>query len=563
MAHSHDAFLGLLDAGKVATGRALSDWIATDSDEDNEVEAFMDKHVDLIEDASDFDLDLLRTDTANDHDLLMSFADQAEAVTRHHDPKLEALVEELAAIAAQAKAEGVGSQDERDKRKVLIFSYFADTVDWIAVHLADVVESDPRLAAFRGRITSLSGSQGSKEEVLWGFAPRTTDAPEGADEDLYDIAIATDVLSEGVNLQQCHHIINYDLPWNPMRLVQRHGRIDRIGSPHRTVYLRCVFPDAQLDELLGLEERLHRKIAQAAAAVGVTEVLPGSKANEVNFAETREEIERLRQGESELFERGGSAKGVLSGEEYRQELRKALENPELDARIKSLPWGSGSGMAVQRKGGSLGYVFCVRVGDHDRPLFRYIGMEDSLAPEIVDDTLACLDYARPQQEFETTRVLDDATYSTAFDAWRYALDSIVEQWNRAADPANLVPSVPKTMLRAVDLVRTSKPASMTTEEADRLVEALEAPYPERVVRTIRSAMGTEGTDAEIVEVIARTVVELGLEPSPPPEPLPEITGDDVHLVCWLAIVPPNTPLTIAEQIGQFPGASRMSGVACQ
>ena len=94
-----------------------------------------------------------------------------------------------------------------------------------------------------------------------------------------------------------------------MRLVQRHGRIDRIGSPHRAVYLRCVFPDAQLDELLGLEERLHRKIAQAAAAVGVTEVLPGSKANEVNFAETREEIERLRQGDTGLFEHGGSGQG--------------------------------------------------------------------------------------------------------------------------------------------------------------------------------------------------------------------------------------------------------------
>ena len=71
----------------------------------------------------------------------------------------------------------------------------------------------------------------------------TTDAPEGSDDDLYDILVTTDVLAEGVNLQQCRHIINYDLPWNPMRLVQRHGRIDRIGSPHAEAHLRCVFPD--------------------------------------------------------------------------------------------------------------------------------------------------------------------------------------------------------------------------------------------------------------------------------------------------------------------------------
>jgi hypothetical protein len=552
MAHSHDVLLSLLDAGRVATGKALADWIATDSDDTEEVDAFMGLHTDLLEDATDYDVDLLRTDVVNDRDLLISFAEAAAAVTPKKDPKLRALVQELAIIAAEAKKDGIGAEDERDKRKVLIFSYFADTVDWIAEHLSDVVKRDARLAAYRGRIAALSGSFGSKEEVLWGFAPRTTDAPEGADDDLYDIVITTDVLSEGVNLQQARHIINYDLPWNPMRLVQRHGRIDRIGSPHRTVYLRCVFPDAQLDELLGLEERLRRKIAQAAAAVGVTEVLPGSKASEINFAETREEIERLRQGDAELFESGGSGKSVLSGEEYRQELRKALENADLEARIKALPWGSGSGMAIQRKGGTLGYVFCVRVGDHDRPLYRYVGMENPIEAEVVDDTLACLDYARPHQGFDTPRILDDNTYSTAFDAWRYALDSIVEQWNKAADPANLMPPVPAAMQRAVELVRTSKPESMTIKEADHLVDTLEAPYPERVVRTIRAVLNDNGTNVEKVKALARTVVELGLEPSPPPEPLPEITADDVHVVCWLAIVPPTSPETIAEQIGEFP-----------
>ena len=552
MAHSHDAFLSLIDVGKVATGEALADWIATDSDDLDDVDTFKARHLDLLDDAADFDVDQLRTDVGNDRDLLLAFADEAAAVRSRDDPKLHALVEELAVIAAEATQEGVGDQDVRDKRKVLIFSYFADTVDWIAEHITEVVEHDPRLRAYKGRIAALSGSFGSKEEVLWGFAPRTTDAPDGADDDLYDIVITTDVLSEGVNLQQARHIINFDLPWNPMRLVQRHGRIDRIGSPHRAVYLRCVFPDAQLDELLGLEVRLQRKIAQAAAAVGVTEVLPGSRSSEVNFAETREEIERLRLGDANLFERGGSAKGVLSGEEYRQELRKALENPDLDARIKALPWGSGSGMVVQRQGGTLGYVFCVRVGDHDRPLYRYVGMDNPMEPEVVNDTLTCLDYARPRQGFDTPRILDDDTYKTAFDAWRHALDSVVEQWNKAADPANLMPPVPAAMQRAVELVRASKPTSMTTEEADRLVEALEAPYPERVVRTIRSAIGIQGTNVEIVEALARTVAELGLEPSPPPELLPEITVDDVHLVCWIAFVPPSNPETIAEQIGEFP-----------
>jgi superfamily II DNA/RNA helicase len=95
------------------------------------------------------------------------------------------------------------------------------------------------------------------------------------------------VLSEGVNLQQARHIINYDLPWNPMRLVQRHGRIDRIGSDHAEVFIRCYFPDQHLEALLGLEERLQRKLKQAAAAVGVGQVLPGFTGREVTFTEAR------------------------------------------------------------------------------------------------------------------------------------------------------------------------------------------------------------------------------------------------------------------------------------
>jgi hypothetical protein len=154
-----------------------------------------------------------------------------------------------------------------------------------------------------------------------------------------------------------------------------------------------------------------------------------------------------------------------------------------------------------------------------------------------------MDYARPREGIDAPRLLDDAAYSTAFEAWRCALDSVVDHWNAAADPANLTPPVPAAMQRAVQLVREHKPASMTNEDADRLVDALEAPYPERVVRTIRAALRADGTPSEKVEILARTAAELGLEPSPPPEPLPEITEEDVHLVCWLALVPADGPET--------------------
>ncbi len=536
MAASHVKFLAILDEGHVATGQALADWPATDADDEG-VDEYVELNAEQVESTDAYDERALRASVEQDQRLLIEWAEEAEGVAREADPKLAGLVEELAEIAEQAEREGIGADDQRDRRKVLVFSYFADTVDWIHGHLERALETDRRLQLFRDRLVSLSGTSGSKDQVLWGFAPRTTDAPDGHDEDLYDIVVTTDVLAEGVNLQQARHIVNYDLPWNPMRLVQRHGRIDRIGSPHSEVFLRCTFPDAQLDDLLGLEASLQQKITQAAKSVGTGQVLPGSRAGDVVFSETREEIERLRRGDVGLFEQGGTTRGSMSGEEYRQELRQALEDPDTASRIKALPWGSGSGMVVQRPNAQTGFVFCARVGDHDRALFRYVGMANPIEPAVVADTLACLDHARPPGGFDASRVLDDETYEQAFTAWEHARTSIESDWNRAADPANLTPAVPAGMRRAAEVVRDHRPSEMTIEDADALIDRLEAPYPERIVRSIRAALGTTEDPVEQARMVARYARDLGLRPSAPPEPLPEISEDDIHLVCWLAILP--------------------------
>ena len=280
------------------------------------------------EPAERYDIKKLEEDVRADKELLERFSRMAEGVTRQRDPKLHALIKALVQIVEEAKRDAVDEADKRRKRKVIVFSYYTDTIDWIKGYLQEQIDSDNRLAVFRGRMASVSGkdSRHAVEEAIYGFAPESAGA--GKHEDRFDLLLSTDVLAEGMNLQQCRNIINYDLPWNPMRLVQRHGRIDRIGSRHPQVFLYTFFPDDKLDDLLNLKERVLCKIAQTAGSVGLEHSpIELDEEGYQYFVRTREEIERLRRNDPTLFEEGRMESALQSPEEYRQALREALATP--------------------------------------------------------------------------------------------------------------------------------------------------------------------------------------------------------------------------------------------
>lgn len=530
MADSHDAFLELLDEGFVGSAGALTDWIATDSDD---FEGFLAGVDGDLHPAAAYDVPALREATKADRDLLRSFAEEARQVPAAADPKLLELQGQLREIADEAEAEGIGEEDVRDKSKVIIFSYFAETIEWVKECLDDAITKDPQLSRFAGRTVSISGSQGDKSDVLFGFAPISAQAPAGAD-DRYDLLFTTDVLAEGVNLQQARHIINYDLPWNPMRLVQRHGRIDRIGSAHDDVFVRCFFPDTALDALLGLEERLLKKLHQAAASVGVEgEVLPGSETQDVVFIETREEIARLRAQDPTLLEAGGEVGTAYSGEEYRQELRAGLQNPDIERAVRGLPWGSGSGMA--REGAAEGFVFCARVGDHPVPQFRYVERQDGGWDKPVEDTLTCLSHAFAA--VETERILDEETRERSYEAWGVARNDILASWLQGSDPAHVQARVPKAMRDAAQLLRSEPPTGVDGERVARALDAIEAPYGNRIQKLFRDVVRSEQIGPVKSALVLDLVAELGLQPAPAADPLPVIESNDIMLVSWMAIVP--------------------------
>lgn len=525
MIRSHERFVEALDRGVLPSADELEQ--LEDDGSDEAWERLLDDGKQVK--ATNLDIKRLRAAVESDRRHLKSLHDRTKEVTPQRDTKLALLVKELAGIARAAEQEGIGEDDTRNRRKVLIFSYFADTVEWIYGHLKDRIATDKSLAAYRGRVAAVRGTEGvddvGRMHAVYGFAPQSTEAPRGLDGDHYDILVTTDVLAEGMNLQQAARIINYDLPWNPMRLVQRHGRIDRIGSPHRDVYITCIFPDRQLDRMLALEDRIRRKLAHAAASVGIDQtVIPGSPTSDHVFAENVEEIEKLREGDAGLFRTAGEDVHAHSGEEYRQELRKALETRERE--IRDLPGAAGSGLA---RGPQRGHFFLARIDD--RLQYRFVPFDGSA---IMRDALSCL--RRITCDGSTPRVMPRDLEESAYRAWRDARADIFAEWQRATDPANLTPEIRRLFRAAGEHVRRFRPADMPQDVADRLIECLEAPWGARIERALREVFNPdEPAGEESTKALADRARELGLQPWKAPEPLPPIDEDEIVLVVWMAV----------------------------
>ncbi|MFN0012894.1 MAG: C-terminal helicase domain-containing protein [Phycisphaerales bacterium] len=534
MVKEHDLFVKALESGYVVRKDLLHELSA--ASDDDEIAELLEEGEEETEPAENYNVADLRRDVLHDRSVLERLRVRAAAVKPEADPKLAMLVEELARLAKEAKDEAIEPEDERRKRKVLIFSFYADTVNWIEEFLRRVIDRDPRLAAYRGRTVSVAGDEArggvSRRDAVWGFAPESAEAPAarpGEEADRFDIMLATDVLAEGMNLQQARNIINYDLPWNPMRLVQRHGRIDRIGSRHDRVFLRTYFPDQQLDRLLNLEGRVRRKLAQAAASVGV-EVAPivDGAQRDVSFAETRDEIERLHNNDPALYEAGGTAGAAQSGEEYRQELRRGLL--KYGDQIEGLPWKAGSGLV---KGSQRGHFFCAQVGK--RVYLRFVPLaEGGSRGPIVKEIGTCL---RVIECSETTPITLPADLKqTAHVAWEVARRDIFDAWTFETDPANLQPKVSKFNRELAEFLRANQPDGVAQGRFEATLDAIEAPCSMREQSMLRAVFeDTHASPKAKSKAIVEEVEKIGLEPFHAPTPLPPISSEEVHLVCWMAV----------------------------
>ncbi len=233
----------------------------------------------------------LKVDLANIEALLASMA----KITPANDAKLQHLKAHV--------LEKIANPINPGNRKVLIFTAFADTADYLYANLA------PALADQQLHTGKVTGSDRPKttlpktydfQELLTLFSPRSKEKaivlPNEPAE--IDLLIGTDCISEGQNLQDCDYLINYDIHWNPVRIIQRFGRVDRIGSPNHSIQLVNYWPDISLDEYINLKERVeNRMMIVDVTATGDDNVI-SAQANDVSYR--KEQLRRLQEEVIEL-----------------------------------------------------------------------------------------------------------------------------------------------------------------------------------------------------------------------------------------------------------------------
>ena len=235
---------------------------------------------------SDVDLIRWKQDLIEDRNRLATLLEAAKQVNAARDAKLAKLREMIEHKCRNPINSG--------NRKIIVFTAFADTAQYLYVQLAPWAKSTLSIDAAlvtgsAGIQTTLPGLRKNMGSVLSAFAPRAKERPaELAAEGELDLLIATDCISEGQNLQDCDWLINYDIHWNPVRIIQRFGRIDRIGSPNQCIQLVNFWPNMELEEYINLEQRVSGKMVLLdISATGEENLIEQQSGNPMNDLEYR------------------------------------------------------------------------------------------------------------------------------------------------------------------------------------------------------------------------------------------------------------------------------------
>ena len=394
------------------------------------------------------DVDLIRwkQDLIEDRNRLATLHAAAKQVNASRDAKLNALRD---VIAHKCK-----NQINNGNNKVIVFTAFADTANYLYEQLAgwskETLGIETALVTGSGRNqTTLPGLRKDLATILTAFSPRSKERPaDMANEGELDLLIATDCISEGQNLQDCDWLVNYDIHWNPVRIIQRFGRIDRIGSPNDSIQLVNFWPNMELEEYINLEQRVSgRMVLLDISATGEENLIEQQSGNQMNDLEyRRKQLLKLQDAVIDLEDLStGVSITDLTLTDFRIDLaqyRKA--HPD---KLESLPLGTCAVSTTAEVEIPPGIIFCLRAEGAAAAKVTETGYP--LAPHYLvhvgDDGTVLLPYTQAKRILDRLKRLSlgrdfpDVTACASFDkSTRHGEDMKHAQRLLAASVASVV-----------------------------------------------------------------------------------------------------------------------------
>ncbi len=351
-------------------------------------------------DLADMDYKTWRSELTSDIEVLNDLMSMLNVITPEYDGKLQSLLKVI--------SDKIENPININNKKVLIFSAFSDTAEYLYEHVSTYIKEKYGLntAVITGSIdgkTTIKNFKATLNNVLTCFSPISKDKsvllPDSNDE--IDILIATDCISEGQNLQDCDCVINYDIHWNPVRIIQRFGRVDRIGSKNESIQLINFWPDMDLDEYINLKGRVETRMKiSIMSSTGDDDLINAEEKGDLEYR--KQQLKRLQ---DEVVDIEDMSTGIsimdLGLNEFRLDLLEYIKtHGDMDTKPKGLH-------AVVQSSEELpeGVIFVlknvnnsVNIDNQNRihPFYMvYIGM---------DGDVIC-DYLNPKQLLDDIRLL--------------------------------------------------------------------------------------------------------------------------------------------------------------
>ena len=248
-----------VDEFDIPDGETVDDYVTLSEDVDDE--DFVVSQKDRSFHFSELDVARWKADMESDRATLQGVLDSVKKVTPDRDGKLLKIRE----LIREKANNPTPDRDGKPNRKTLLFTTFKDTAIYLYDNLkAAADELDIGMAMVSGDLTRATVGENGFNDILSNFAPKARGRKVGGAD--IDLLIATDCISEGQNLQDCDRVINYDIHWNPVRIIQRFGRIDRIGGRSASVRMVNFWPTTDMDAYLRLQSRVRARMALADAA---------------------------------------------------------------------------------------------------------------------------------------------------------------------------------------------------------------------------------------------------------------------------------------------------------